>query len=138
MHIRHELKQVMVEITEARRAVADLEALRLSRRRRLNELEDALSTARIALMSRVDAGTNDAQRRAYAERETAADREIIIEANRALTDVEIDLVHAQTTLRNAEDHRRYLETIVSIVVNDAADLLKFTYGGNGAPVATAE
>lgn len=132
MDIRTDLHQVTVEIANARRIVADLEALRLLRRRRLSDHEAALATARIMLMSRDDAGTNDTQRRAYAELETAAERKAVTQARRELVEVEVDLTYATSRLRIAEDHRRYLETLVTLDAGrGAAESLHAAYADNG-------
>lgn len=133
MHIKDELHAVTVEISEARRTVADLQALCLLRRRRLSDLEAGLATARIALMSRSEAGSNDTQRRAYAERETAEDRELVIAANRAVVEAEVDLVQAQATLAIATDRRRYLESIIRLMVEHATDLIRAAYADDPAP-----
>ena len=61
MNIYTELESVTADIINARRALADLEAARYLYKWRVAEADAALSTARIALMARSDAGTNDTE-----------------------------------------------------------------------------
>ena len=138
MNIRNELKQVTNEIAAARENLAMTEATRLLRRRNVTQVEAALNTARIALMSRTEAGSNDAQRRAYAERETAPEREHLERLESNLLDSELEIISFAAHLRILEDRRRYLETIVRIMVSDAADLLQFAYADSEAPAAVID
>lgn len=132
MSIQTDLQTVTAELSNARRAVADLEALRLLRRRGLSEVEADLSTARIMLMARSDAGTNDAARRAYAERETTAERAAVRDTNRVLVEAEIDLLQAQTRLRIIEDRRRYLEALVTLTTSRPAEIaIHASHADNG-------
>lgn len=132
MSIQTDLQAVTNEIAAARLAHMEAEVGRLVDRRRVNEAETALATARIALMARNDAGPNDTARRAYAERETVNEREALALRERLLTDSEINVVATAATLRIAEDRRRYLETMVTLTVTRAAaDALHIAYADNG-------
>lgn len=132
MPVQEDLKAVTEDLSIARLAHMEAEVALLVQRRRVNDAETALQTARIALMSRAEAGTNEVARRAYAERETAADREGIIEIENELVEIEQALITAQAILDSALDQRRYLETIVTLAVNRAAnDTLHAAYADNG-------
>lgn len=137
MNFRDELEQVMENVIVARTHLAETEIGRLYTRRAVVEAEAALSTARITLMSRADAGTNDAQRRAYAERETAPEREHLERMEARALSTEADAINAAAALRIAEDRRRLLETVVRIAINDVAELLQHYYKddapGDNAP-----
>ena len=127
MHIKTELNQVMESVIATRIALADAEVSRLYTRRAVTEAEAALSVARVTLMSRSDAGSNDAQRRAYAERETTPEREHLERMEARALSAEADVINAAAALRIAEDRRRYLETVIRVMVSDAADLLSHVY-----------
>lgn len=136
MDIRTDLQTVTEEIAAARTALAEAEAGRLMARHNVNQAESNLTAARVALMARTDAGGNDHQRRAYADRETAAEREYLTAAESDLTDAELDVIEAAAALRIAEDRRRYLETMVALTTGRATELAihaSYAVNGNGQP-----
>lgn len=137
MHFRTELAEVTENVITARTSLAEAEIARLYARRAVVEADAALSTARVTLMSRSDAGTNDAQRRAYAERETAPEREHLERMEARALSADADAINAAAALRIAEDRRRLLETVVRIAVSEVADLLQHYYKddapGDNAP-----
>ena len=135
MHIRDELKKVMEDVVAARTVLAEAEVARLYARRAVTEAEAALATARVSLMSRSDAGTNDAQRRAYAERETAPEREHLERMEARALAAEAEAITAAAALRIAEDKRRHLETVIRILVSDMAELLQYAFGESETPAA---
>ena len=130
MEIQTELKTVTAEIAARRSALAEVEKARVMQRHELTQAEARLAAARVVLMARSDAGTNDAARRAYAERELVDDRDEIERLGYNLAYTEIAVIENTAELRIAEDRRRYLETVVRLMVDRAADLLQYTYGGN--------
>ena len=121
MNIQSDLQQVMDDIIVARDRLAGVEVSRVLRRRSVTQAEATLAAARIALMSRSDAGTNDAQRRAYAERETMRERVELERAEELLMRADCDAIEMAATLRSHEDHRRYLETVVKLMEIGAAE-----------------
>ena len=127
MNFRDELEQVTENVITARTSLAEAEIARLYARRAVVEADAALSTARVTLMSRSDAGTNDAQRRAYAERETTPEREHLERMEARALSADADAINAAAALRIAEDRRRLLETVVRIAVSEVADLLQHYY-----------
>lgn len=132
MSIQTDLKQVTEDLAFARVAHMKAEVARHVSRRLVIEAEATLTTARVMLMSRADAGTNDAARRAYAERETVTERERLAIYQSELHDAEIAVIETAATLRIAEDRRRYLETMVTLTVTRAAaDALHIAYADNG-------
>mgnify|MGYP003621892073 CR=1 FL=1 len=122
MSIQSDLQAVTSEIITARTALAEAEKARVMQRHELTQAEARLSAARVALMARSDAGTNDTARRAYAERELAGDRDEIERLGYSLAYAEIAVIDAATDLRCAEDHRRYLETVVQLTTSHATEL----------------
>lgn len=132
MSIQTDLQAVTIAIQSARNDVAHWLRRRLRVRLYLAQAQAEVATATRVLMARSEAGTNEVARRAYAERETAADREGIIEIENELVEIEQALITAQAILDSALDQRRYLETIVTLAVNRAAnDTLHAAYADNG-------
>ena len=116
MTIQTELRTVTDRIQSARHYLARCENAVLAARHNLTVAESDLDIERRALMARSDAGTNDIARRAYAERETAADRERADELAAELLDTECLLIQFKVSLATLADERRYLETIAKLAM----------------------
>jgi len=132
MSIQTDLQAATIAIQSARLDVAHWQRRRLRVRLYLTQAQAEVATATRVLMARSEAGTNEVARRAYAERETAADREGIIEIENELADIELSLITAQSILDSALDQRRYLETMVTLATSRvAADSFHVAYADNG-------
>lgn len=132
MSIQSDLRTATAEIIAARTALAEVEKARVMQRHELAQAEARLAVARVTLMARSDAGTNDTARRAYAERELVNDRDDVERMGYELAYTEIAVIEAAAALRSAEDHRRYLENVIQLTINGAADMLQAAYADNGA------
>lgn len=133
MSIQTDLQAATIAIQSARNDVAHWQRRRLRVRLYLTQAQAEVATATRVLMARSEAGTNEVARRAYAERETAADREGIIEIENELADIEMSLITAQAILDTALDQRRYLESIIRLMVEHATDLIQAAYADDPAP-----
>lgn len=133
MSIQTDLQAATIAIQSARNDVAHWQRRRLRVRLYLTQAQAEVATATRVLMARSEAGTNEVARRAYAERETAADREGIIEIENELADIELSLITAQAILDTALDRRRYLESIIRLMVEHATDLIQAAYADDPAP-----
>lgn len=133
------LRAVTDAIIAARGNVAHYEMRQAQLAHYYNRDDTALSVAHRALMSRSDAGSNDAQRRAFADRETAADRDGLAEIAAELLDVEGHLIRAKTVLAQAIDRRRLLETLLSLMVTGPiSPVVAYYTGPDGDPFAHIE
>lgn len=123
MTLQSELNHVTDLVISRRRDLAEAEIRRLAAKRAADLAAEELETARRQLMTRAEAGSNDTQRRAYAERESRRERD---HADRKVDDllaVEAAVIRATVELRMAEDERRYLEFVARLAiagVNDEA------------------
>lgn len=116
MTLPTDFRTVTDRIAAARRSLDEAEQDRLMARHDLAVAEDALETERRRLMASPDAGTNDTARRVYAAHYTQS---MQAEVTMLATDVvyaERDVIGAATTLRIAEDERRYLEFVAKLAV----------------------
>ena len=74
MTLQSELNHVTDLVISRRRELAEAELRRLAAKRAADLAAEELETARRQLMTRAEAGSNDNQRRAYAERESRRER----------------------------------------------------------------
>lgn len=134
MNIQQDLYVAMIQVTDARRRLADLEMHRLVLRRQVTIADAELATARIAAMADPAAGCNDAQRRAWADKETAVEQSYLLDCQSSLTDAEIDIADAVAIMRIAEDKRRYLETVVKLMeIGRTDDMMQLAHADNDRP-----
>lgn len=129
MTLQTDLIETTDTIHHARGNVAHYERRQAKPAYYLERDEAAIAVAQRALMTRHDAGPNETARRAYAERETAADRERIAETAAELLDVECALISMKAELAQATDRRRLLETLAQLTIAGV--------GVQTAPVALA-
>lgn len=132
MTLQSDFREVTDRIRDARRDLSIVEVQRLNARHDLAKRAEELEVARRVLMARADAGTNETARRAYADRETVRERERLAWAEAELTTRENQVVGATTTLRIAEDERRYLELVARLAIARVGDADGLDEPGNEA------
>ena len=138
--IEADLRAATEAIIYARGRVAHYEIRQAKLAYHYNRDEAALAVAHRALMSRSDAGSNEAQRRAFADRETAADRDRLADTAAELLDVEAALINIKCELAQAIDRRRLLETLLSLMATapSAAPAPAYYTGPDSDPFARVE
>ena len=140
MTIQSDLRDVTDRIIIHRFDVARAENAVLAARHTRFVAEADLAVSRAALMASPDAGSNEAQRRAYADRETTDERENVLDLRVALVRAEQDAAIAAAALAREEDDRRYLELIACMTIAGAADTDRPAYytGPDDDPFARAQ
>ncbi len=137
MSIQTDLINATDAIIAARGNVAHYEVRQAQLTRYYNRDEADLAVAHRALMARSDAGSNDAARRAYADRETAADRERLVEDAAELLSVETTLINMKCDLAQAVDRRRLLETLAQLTIAGVGEA-EAAENGNGERYTLAD
>lgn len=137
MSIQTDLRAATEAIIHARGNVARYEIRQAKLAHYYNRDEAALAVAHRALMSRSDAGSNEAQRRAFADRETAADRDRLANTAAELLDVEAALINMKCELAQAVDRRRLLETLAQLTIAGVGEA-EAAENGNGERYTLAD
>lgn len=108
-------------IIDARDDLAYFEVAYAKAAHAYNEDAAELAIGQRILMARSDAGTNDAARRAYADRESIAARDALARLGDELLAAEISVIRAKKELAKALDNRRLLEAIMRLDENSRED-----------------
>lgn len=108
-------------VRDARYRVMSAEIERLNRRAVVTRAETKLAMARNTAMASPEAGTNDHQRRNFADSRTADQQAMLNGAESDLRLAEIDLLTAKADLADALDARRTLEFIIRLTIAGLED-----------------
>lgn len=132
MTLQTALRDVTDNIKSARNLLAKAEVTRIQARASAVNAEANLDHTRTYLMAQPEAGSNEAQRRAYAQAKLddmglSLDAADTAAAHRA---AEMNIIARAAALRIYEDERRYLELVAQMAIAGVAD-------APNAPVVTA-
>jgi len=134
MTLQSDFREVTDRIQRTRKYIVEAEAARLRHRAVVADAEARLAIARNRAMADPAAGTNETQRRAYADEVTKNEALSLGFKTDDLRAVEIELLGLTADLRVFEDERRCLEFIARLAiagVDDADGLDEAAESGNG-------
>jgi hypothetical protein len=121
MTLQTDFRNVTNRIQRTRKHIVEAETERLRRRAVVTDAETRLTIARNRAMADPAAGTNETQRRAYADEATKNELLSLQFKTDDLRATEIELLELTADLRVFEDERRYLELVARLQIANARD-----------------